>query len=75
MTFQTRTTDDLIRIAHAGGGLRLNAGTRLTDDLVRIAHAASNKGARLFIAGASGRLTDDLVRIAHAGNGSVVFED
>jgi len=75
MSIEFRVTDDLVRIAAAGGGFRLDASHRLTDDLVRIAAAARNGGARLFFSGMSARLTDDLVRIGAAGKGSVVFED
>jgi DNA replication protein len=73
--FETRTVEDLVRIAVAGGGFRLHAGTRQTEDLVRIAVAASTKGARIFLAGLGSRTTEDLVRIAVAGKGSVVFDD
>lgn len=75
MSFQSRLTDDLVRIAAAGGGFRFVASARLTDDLVRIAAAASKHNARVFMSGMSARLTDDLVRIGAAGKGAVVFED
>ena len=42
MGLESRLTDDLIRIAAAGGGFRLQAGSRLTDDLTRIAAAAGD---------------------------------
>lgn len=72
---KTRMTDDLVRIASAGGGFRLEAGTRMTDDLVRIASAASQGGGTVYFSGIKTRMTADLVRIASAGNGHVVFED
>ena len=75
MAFDARLTNDLVRIAAAGGGFHLNGGARLTDDLVRIAAAARGGGARLLLSGMSARLTDDLVRIGAAGGGSVIFED
>lgn len=75
MSFSSRTTDDLVRIAFAGGGFHLAAGGRTTDDLVRIAHAGSEKGARLVFSGLSGRRVDDIVRIAFAGKGCVQFGD
>lgn len=75
MAFKSRLTDDLIRIAAAGGGLRLDASARMTDDLIRIAAAAKTGGAHLFLSGMSARMTDDLIRIGAAGKGSVVFED
>lgn len=74
MSLETRGTEDLVRIAHAGGGFRLKASTRATEDLVKIAHAAGGK-ARIVFAGMSTRSSQDLVRIASAGKGSVVFED
>lgn len=69
-----RTTDDLVRIALAGGGFELEAAARSTDDLVRIALAGSNKGARIVFSGMSARTTDDLVRVSLAGKGSVFFK-
>jgi DNA replication protein len=74
MSFQDRPTDDLVRIAAAGGGFRLDAAGRPTGDLVTIAAAASEWGVPLIFAGLDGRSTDDLVRIADAGEGNVVFE-
>lgn len=75
MSFESRTTADLVRIAAAGGGFRLNAGARTTADLVRIAAAASNHGASLIFAGMAARPTAELVRIGAAGKGAVVLED
>jgi DNA replication protein len=75
MSFETKTPEDLIRIAAAGGGFRFNAGLWNTDDLVRIATAAESSGALLFLSGMSIRTTGDLVRIGTAGKGNVVFED
>jgi hypothetical protein len=75
MSFSVRPTNDLVRIAAAGGGFRLSAAVRSTDDLVRIAAAASSSGARVSFAGLNVRPTDDLVRIGAAGKGSVSFEE
>jgi hypothetical protein len=72
--FRGMSTEDLVRIASAAGGIRFNVLGRSTDDLVRIAAAASTSGARLFLSGMSGRPTDDLIKIAGAGKGAVVFE-
>jgi DNA replication protein len=68
------STEDLVRIAEAGGGFRLDTVGRPTADLVRIAAAASDWGVRLVFSGMTGFSTDDLVRIAVAGEGCVVFE-
>jgi len=71
---RNRTTDELIRIAAAGGGFILEANNRTTDDLIRIAAAASGKGSILHFRGMNNRTTDDLVRIGAASKGCVIFE-
>jgi DNA replication protein len=75
VSLKNLTTDDLIRIAIAGGGFRLDCRSRKTEDLIRIALAASNNNSRVVFFGASFRLVDELVKIAVAGKGSVSFED
>ncbi len=40
-----RTVEDLVRIANAGGGLKLDGAKFSVDALARIAHAAKHKGA------------------------------
>ena len=75
MAFEFKSTDDLVRIALAGGGLTLDGSKKHTDDLVRIALATKTGGAKLTITGISAvRHTDDLVRIAIAAKGLVSFE-
>jgi DNA replication protein len=74
MSFELRSTNDLVRIAAAGGGFILDAALRSTDDLVRIAAAASTHGARVTFSGLKLRSTDDLVRISAAGKGAVMLE-
>jgi len=71
---EARMTDDLVRIAAAGGGYRLNASMKTTDELVRIASAAATNGAKIIFAGLATRTTDELVRIGAAGKGCVFFE-
>lgn len=75
MSINGCTTEDLIRIANAGGGFRLNVSGRKTEDLIHIANAASNKGATVIFTGLSEHTTDELIRIGNAGKGSVIFED
>lgn len=71
--FETRTTDELVRIALAGGGFELNAATRTTEDLVRIALATSTVGAKVSFSGLNTRPTDEIVRISLAGRGNISF--
>jgi hypothetical protein len=68
-----KSVDELVRIAHAGGGMVIPPG-KSTDELVRIAHAAAGKGATILIRGARSKNTDECVRIAHAGKGAVQFD-
>jgi hypothetical protein len=74
VSFESRSTQDLVRVAVAGGGFRLDAASRSTDELVTIAAAASEWGVRLVFVGMDARSTDDLVKIADAGEGTVEFE-
>lgn len=74
MSFAGRPTEDLVRIATAGAGFRIDAAGRPTKDLVRIAAATSDWGVRVVFAGMEGRPTDDLAAIAEAGEGNVEFE-
>ena len=70
----SKTTDSLIRIAAAGGGMKIDAKTKSTDNLIRIAAAASGKSARIEIANADNKTTDDLIRISAAGKGCVFLD-
>lgn len=69
-----KTTDQLVRIVAAGGGMRISANGKTTDQLVRIAAAASTKKSRIEIIDVNNFTTDQLVRIAAAGNGAVFFD-
>jgi hypothetical protein len=73
--FELKTIDQLVRIAHAGGGFRLEAALKETNDLVKIAFAAGNSGAKITFAGLNLRSVDDIIRISHAGKGNVSFEE
>ena len=66
-----KTTDELITIAAAGGGLDLRNVAKPTDDLIRIAAAAKSKRATILIKG--NKTTDELIRIAAAGGGCVTI--
>ncbi len=70
-----KSTNDLVRIAAAGGGFHVKAGTKPVNDLVTIAAAASRNGARIVVSNSAHLPTDDLARIGAAGKGSVIFED
>lgn len=69
-----KTTSELVRIAAAGGGLRLKASDKTTSELALIASAASNTQAIITITSANSRSTSELALIAAAGKGRVVFE-
>jgi len=74
MDLGVKTTDELIKIAAAGGGFVLGVGRRTTDELARIAGAARRSGATVIFRNVAVRKTDDLAKIAAAGKGSVIFE-
>lgn len=69
-----KTTDELVKIAAAGGGLVVEAGRRTTEELMRISAAAKHSGATVVFRNVAMRKTDALVRIAGAGKGRVIFE-
>ena len=70
-----RTTNDLVRLAIAGGGMIVSAETKTTSDLVRIAIAAKGKGkGKVIFKNLNMRTTDDLVRIAIAGGDNVILD-
>lgn len=75
MSFNTKLTNDLIKIAAAGGGFHLDAKTRLIDELVQIAAAAKSGGATVIYSGTALFSTPDLIQIGAAGKGAVIFED
>jgi hypothetical protein len=75
MSFGKMPIDDLLQIANAGGGFRLDATHRYPDELIQIATAAKNGGATVIFYGMSRYYTNDLMRIATAGKGAVIFED
>lgn len=66
---------DLVRIAAAGGGLRINCQNKMVSDLVRIAAAGSDKRSIIILEHAESLMVSDRVRIAAAGNGCVFFND
>ena len=67
--------NDIIRIASAGGGLRIDCTKYMVSDIIRIAAAASNKHANIILENTSRLLASDAVRIAAAGQGCVIFND
>ncbi|UCD86972.1 MAG: hypothetical protein JSV01_04170 [Desulfobacterales bacterium] len=69
-----KTTDELAKIAAAGGGLVVEAGRRTTDELIRIAAGAKHSGATVVFRNMAVRKTDALIKIAAAGKGKVIFE-
>jgi hypothetical protein len=75
MGFSGASIDDLKRIAHVGGGFKMNGRGRTADELAGLAHTASGSRARIIMTGMRGFSVDDLVRIAFAGKGTVQFEE
>ncbi len=74
MSFESKSTNDLMRIVMSGGGIILGAADRPIDDLLRIATAAAGSGAHVVIRNLEHRATEDLARIAVAGRGCVLLE-
>jgi hypothetical protein len=72
--FETRTTHELMQIASAGGGFRMDASARPTHELMQIAGAAKNGGANVIMVGMTTRPTHELMQIASMGRGRVSFE-
>lgn len=78
ITFQItimRLVTDLIRIAAAGGGLRIDASKKCITDIIRIASAAKTSSTVVIIEKTDNLLTSDMIRIANAGEGCVIFND
>lgn len=74
MSFKLKPTQELLQIASAGGGFRLDAGLRPTQELIQIASAAKGSGARIVFAGLNLRPTHELIEISSAGKGVVFLE-
>lgn len=66
---------DMVRIAAAGGGFRLDCSKHMVSDLVRIAAASSQHGSIIILEKCNRLMVSDAVRIAAAGRGSVIFND
>ena len=66
---------DLVRIAAAGGGLRIDCNGKMISDLVRIAAAGSDKRSIIVLENTKHITIANKVRIAAAGQGCVFFND
>lgn len=66
---------DMVRIAAAGGGLRIDCRGKLVSDLIRIAAAGCGRRGRIILENTSHILVSDKIRIAAAGQGCVLFND
>jgi dihydroorotase-like cyclic amidohydrolase len=69
-----RSIEELIEIARAGGGFRLDASRCSTEDVLRVARVAGECGAQVHISRIYSKSTDDLIKIASAAKGHVFFE-
>jgi hypothetical protein len=74
MSLSKKATEELVKIAAAGGGLVLEGGRRTTEELIRIAAAGKHSGATVVFRNMAVRKTEALLRIAAAGKGKVIFE-
>ncbi|HEV2159562.1 hypothetical protein [Bradyrhizobium sp.] len=72
--FEQRSVEDLMKIATAGGGFKMDASKRSTEDLMKIAYCSKTSGARLTFTNMGHRQTIDLMKIASSGGGTVSFE-
>lgn len=68
------STDELIRLVAAGGGVRVSATRISAPDLVLVA-AAMIERSRLIITGCGRLSVDEAVEIAAASVGVVLFDD
>jgi DNA replication protein len=69
-----RSTDDLVKILAAGGGLVLDAGRKSIDDLMKIARAGAEGECLVTMRNVGEKTTEELIKIVTVGDGSVVFE-
>ena len=60
------TTLDMIRIANAGGGLRVSCKGKNALDLIRIANATQQGKGALILTNTQGMSVLDMIRIANA---------
>lgn len=65
---------DIIRLALAGGGQRIDCSNKLVSDLVCIAAAAKGHS-YIFLENTHNLLLADKLQIAKAGGGYVIFND
>lgn len=70
-----RTTDNIIRIVHAGGSMNINGKEMTTDNMVRIAKAAAKSGSTVTFMGLGDHTTDNLIRIVNAGGKNIILQD
>ena len=67
MLIESGSTEELVRLAGSGGGLRVEAGQRPTKELVLIAQAARTNGGRVTFFGMEPRPLRELLMIVEAG--------
>ncbi len=72
--FEARSTQEIMQIVAAGGGITMNGAARSTQELMQIAAAGASKGSRVTFTSLAARSTQELMQIAAAGRGCVSFE-
>jgi len=74
MTFEKKTTTELISLLKAGASFTLSIEDKTQTTLVSLANAANEGGGSLVLSGISGKTQTELIQIAKACPGRVTFE-
>ena len=74
MTFETKSNKQLVDLATAGAGFKINTAMMTMAQIMPIATAAAIGNARVVFTGAETRQQADLIKIAKAGKGNVFFK-
>jgi hypothetical protein len=73
-SFSHKSTNDIMMIIGAGGGVIVDAAMKSTNDLMMIAGTARSNGVTITLRGLNMKSTNDLMMIGGAGKGFVRLE-